>query len=596
MKPEHFVEISRLLLDNPKTSQRELSARSNLSLGLVNSIIKESVECGFLVREEPRKIVLTQEGLARLETNRVKSAIILSAGFGSRFVPLTYEIPKGLLAVHGQPMIERQIEQLQDKGITEIVIVVGYKKERFDYLIDKYGVRLVFNKEYAVKNNLASLYCALPWLDSTYISSSDLWIENNIFNTYESRNWCSCIYKNGPTDEWCVKVSPTDKIEAIEVGGHDSFVIVGPAYFTSASSAMLKQYVTDCYNRPGTQDFFWEQTLIEHASALPININRQTGNVFEFENFEELKKYDLSYGLASEVKGLRIISKVFNTIENEIENIQPVKEGMTNRSFTFTFDSTRYIMRIPGEGTDKLIDRKKEYSTYQVISPLGFCDDLVYIDPEEGYKISKYIEGARTCDPQHMSDVASCMKKLRELHSMELVVDHSFDIFEQIEFYESLWIEPTSCFRDYSETKANVMGLKLHIDAMEKTKALSHIDSVPDNFLFTNEGGKEQIHLIDWEYSGMHDPHVDIAMFAIYSMYDKNQIDALIDCYFISGCSDETRTKIYAYISACGLLWSNWCEYKSHMGVEFGDYATRQYRYAKDYFRIANDRLQIHKQ
>jgi thiamine kinase-like enzyme len=79
---------------------------------------------------------------------------------------------------------------------------------------------------------------------------------------------------------------------------------------------------------------------------------------------------------------------------------------------------------------------------------------------------------------------------------------------------------------------------------------------------------------------------VDIAMFAVYSLYNREQIDALIDCYFTDGCPDITRVKIYAYIAVCGLLWSNWCEYKRHMGVEFGEYALRQYRYAKDFYRI----------
>ena len=55
--------------------------------------------------------------------------------------------------------------------------------------------------------------------------------------------------------------------------------------------------------------------------------------------------------------------------------------------------------------------------------------------------------------------------------------------------------------------------------------------------------------------------------------------------------SDETRIKIYCYIAACGLLWSNWCEYKRNLGVEFGEYSLRQYRYAKDYYRIVQEEL-----
>ena len=115
---------------------------------------------------------------------------------------------------------------------------------------------------------------------------------------------------------------------------------------------------------------------------------------------------------------------------------------------------------------------------------------------------------------------------------------------------------------------------------------LTHIDAVPDNFLFVPGEGGESIRLIDWEYAGMQDPHVDIAMFCIYALYDRAQVDRLIDLYFPEGCADAVRVKIYGYIAACGLLWSNWCEYKRMLGVEFGEYSLRQYQYAKEYYQI----------
>ena len=179
------------------------------------------------------------------------------------------------------------------------------------------------------------------------------------------------------------------------------------------------------------------------------------------------------------------------------------------------------------------------------------------------------------------------MKKLREFHALNLKVDHTFDIFGQIEFYESLWHGAPSVYRDYAKTKENVFLLKEYIDAQEKNYCLTHIDAVPDNFLFT----KEDVYLIDWEYAAMQDPHVDIAMFCIYAMYDREQIDHLIDIYFEDNCKLEIRIKIYCYIAACGLLWSNWCEYKRSLGVEFGEYSLRQYRYAKDFYKIVREEL-----
>ena len=213
---------------------------------------------------------------------------------------------------------------------------------------------------------------------------------------------------------------------------------------------------------------------------------------------------------------------------------------------------------------------------------------MIYINPKNGYKITEFLENSRVCDPQSMDDVAKCMDKLREFHKLKLSVNHKFDIFEEINFYEDLWNGHKSVYRDYEKVKENIFSLKSFIEKNVSIRCISHIDSVADNFLFTEDG---DVRLIDWEYAGMQDPHVDIAMFCIYVMYDRDKIDKVIDFYFNNECDFKTRLKIYSYISACGLLWSNWCEYKRSLGVDFGEYSLMQYRYAKEYYRIVEKEL-----
>ena len=316
------------------------------------------------------------------------------------------------------------------------------------------------------------------------------------------------------------------------------------------------------------------------------------GEAIEINTYEQLRELDGgSNQLKSEV--LNVIAQVFRCGTDEITDIEVLKKGMTNRSFLFSCQGGKYIMRVPGEGTDKLIDRRQEAAVYKVISGKGLCDDPVYIDPETGYKITKYLDGVRVCDAESEEDLRRCMNKLRRFHEMGLRVEHDFDIFGQIEFYENLWNGQPSVYRDYRAVKERVLSLRPYIEAHADTKVLTHIDAVPDNFLFYKDGsGAEFLQLTDWEYAGMQDPHVDIAMFCIYSMYDKDQVDRLIGLYFDKDrVLPETVTKIYALIAACGLLWSNWCEYKQHLGVEFGEYSLRQYRYAKEYYRYAVERM-----
>mgnify|MGYP003234809648 CR=1 FL=1 len=245
---------------------------------------------------------------------------------------------------------------------------------------------------------------------------------------------------------------------------------------------------------------------------------------------------------------------------------------MTNQSFLFSCDGEEYILRIPGVGTSMLIDRKREAAVYNVLKDSDICDHIIYFNKETGYKISRFYRNACVCNAGNDNDAKRCMIFLRNFHQRKYCVEHSFDLWE-----------------DYNSVKKRVLQLKKYVDMQKKESCLCHIDAVPDNFLLV----ENEIHLIDWEYAGMQDPHVDIAMFGIYSLYNRSQMDQLIDFYFEEECSKELRIKIYCYIAICGLLWSNWCEYKRMCGVEFGEYAAKQYQYAKEYFDIVKSEIGI---
>lgn len=284
-------------------------------------------------------------------------------------------------------------------------------------------------------------------------------------------------------------------------------------------------------------------------------------------------------------EAMAFIRRTLGAEREEISRIVPTKTGMTNRSFRFCCRGTEYILRVPGEGTDKLISRKNEAESYRAVAGTGITDRLLALDPHTGYKLTEFWPVTRNCDPENREEVQKCMEFLREFHEMGLEVPHTFDLFREIDFYESL-MEGRSAYPQYAAVKARCLRMKPFLDSMEKPLALTHVDAVPDNFLFVTENGRETIHLIDWEYAGMQDPHLDIAMFAIYAGYDREMLHQLMEWYFRGPCEAGIRKKIYAYVALSGLLWSNWCEYKKALGVDFGDYARMQFRYAEEYSRL----------
>ena len=576
-------DILNALLLEPFINQRILAEVSGHSLGVVNRSLKELIKSGYI----DDSIRPTTKAIKVFKQNTPHRAIILAAGFGMRMVPINTEMPKGLLEVNGEPLIERIIKQLHEVGIQEIYVVVGFMKEKYEYLMDEYGVELVVNPDYATKNNLHSLRLAKEHLENAYIVPCDIWCDRNPFHRHELYSWymVSDLVEN----ESNVRVNRKMELVTVSenVGGN---AMIGISYLTKEDSNTVSTRIKELCKKPQYDGSFWEEALYKKDRMIVAARVVHSADVVEINTYEQLREID-SDSNQLKTDAIHLICEALSAKPEDITDITVLKKGMTNRSFLFTCKGKKYIMRIPGEGTDQLINRRQEASVYHAIADKNICDDIAYINPENGYKITEFLEGAHVCDPTDCEEVKKCMSRLRDFHAMKLKVAHEFDIFGQMEFYETLWDGTPSVYKDYEKTKANVWSLKPYIDAHAGEKILTHIDAVPDNFLFVQKNGKEEIRLIDWEYAGMQDPHVDIAMFCIYSLYNKRQVDRLIAAYFTDGCDDATRIKIYCYIAACGLLWSNWCEYKRNLGVEFGEYSLRQYRYAKDYYRIVQDEL-----
>lgn len=576
-------DILNALLLEPFINQRILAEVSGHSLGVVNRSLKELIKAGYL----NETICPTAKAMSEYKNKTPKRAIILAAGFGMRMVPINTEMPKGLLEVNGEPLIERIIKQLHEVGIQEIYVIVGFMKEKYEYLMDEYGVELVVNPDYAAKNNLHSLRLVKEHLENAYIVPCDIWCDRNPFHRHELYSWymVSDLVEN----ESNVRVNRKMELVTVpeNVGGN---AMIGISYLTKEDADTVSARTEELCKKTQYDGLFWEEALYNKDRMIVAARVVHSTDVVEINTYEQLREID-SDSNQLKTDAIRLICKALCAKPEEVTDITVLKKGMTNRSFLFTCKDKKYIMRIPGEGTDQLINRRQEAAVYYAIADKNICDDIAYINPENGYKITEYLEDARVCDPTDYEDVKKCMNRLRDFHALKLKVAHEFDIFGQMEFYETLWNGTPSVYKDYEKTKANVWSLKPYIDAHTGEKILTHIDAVPDNFLFVQKDGKEEIRLIDWEYAGMQDPHVDIAMFCIYSLYNKRQVDRLIAAYFTDGCDDATRIKIYCYIAACGLLWSNWCEYKRNLGVEFGEYSLRQYRYAKDYYRIVQDEL-----
>ncbi len=560
------------------SSQRKLAALTGQSLGRINNGLKSLQQEGYIKPDYQ----LTSLAWDYLAARRPQNAIILAAGYGLRMAPINTQMPKGLLQVKGVALVERIISFLHEAGISEIDLVVGHLKEMYDYLVDQDQVRLVYNPDYALKNNLHSLQLLSGKIANTYIIPCDIWLAENPFSEYELYSWYAVSSQLDPAS--AVRLARSRQLLP-HLDNSPAPRMIGIAYLDQPAGQILQGRLDQASQDKLYNNAFWEDVLFDR-SGQPLVYGRilSPEQAVEINTYEELRELDSdSASLHSWL--IDLAAEQLLARPAEIRDIAILKKGMTNRSFSFRCRQEKYIMRIPGEGTEQLINRANEYKVYQVLKGEQIAEEVVFMAADSGLKISRYLPDARVCDPNNRTDVKRCMAFLRSFHEKKLLVEHEFDLYERINFYESLWQGQPSIFADYQTSKANVFSLARLLEGLPRSCCLTHIDAVPDNFLLQND----KIYLIDWEYAALQDPHLDLAMFIVYAMYDREQAEFLIDSYFPEGCPAKIRLKIYCYIATAGLLWSNWCEYKRLCGVEFGEYSLRQYRFAKDYYKIATD-------
>lgn len=259
---------------------------------------------------------------------KVDNAVIMAAGLSSRFAPISYEKPKALMTVKSEVLIERQIKQLQAAGITEIVVVVGYMKEKFEYLTKKFGVKLVENYEYATRNNNSTIYAVKNHLKNTYICSADNYFEENPFESEVDDAYYAAVFVDGDTEEWCITYDENNTITDVTIGGCKKWVMLGHAFWTKEFSDRFCEILESEYSKVETINKFWENLYIDHIDELKLKIKKYPDNyIYEFDSLDELRVFDTSYMNDTQSPIIKDVAKELNCEESSLINFYPEKNS-----------------------------------------------------------------------------------------------------------------------------------------------------------------------------------------------------------------------------------------------------------------------------
>lgn len=291
---KQFEILALLEGEEVSLTQREIAEKTGMSVGTVNRVVGYLTEQGFI-----KDGAVTEDGYTALEPYRVKRAVFIAAGFGSRLVPITLNTPKPLVRVKGVRMIDTLLDAIVAAGIEEIYIVRGYLGEQFDQLRYKYPtIQFLDNPLYNEANNISSALCARHLLQNAYVLEADLVLYNpNIITKYRYTS-CFLGVPVETTDDWCYETK-NNIITKVTIGGTNCHQMCGISYWSAADGEKLCEDIKTVYEKPGGKERYWDQVPLTYCKdKYQVEAWKcEPGDIVEIDSFNDLKKIDRTYCL-----------------------------------------------------------------------------------------------------------------------------------------------------------------------------------------------------------------------------------------------------------------------------------------------------------
>lgn len=600
-------KILKYIYENPSTSQRQMSDALTISIGNINSIIKNLNTQNLInieVNDHKYTYSLSKKGIEKLdeyiklskldkisvnnhELKKVKQAVILAAGEKKIF-----EKPVSLLSLEDGKIIDRLIRILNNNGIEKIVIVTGYKSEHFDVYKNNKSITLVNNERYKWTGTMYSLSLAKDYIDDDFILiENDMIFEEraitDLVNDY-NRDCMLITSESGSGDEALVEIRD-GYVYKMSKDIHQFNRIDGEMIGLTKISHNVFNKMLDLFKDNKNPYLNYEYALMDVARDYNVGYIKPDGLVWtEIDNeahydraikyiYPKLKRKEKEFKI-NILKN--ILCSELDINMDEIKNINTVG-GMTNKNFKVTLGDKDYILRIPGNGTEEMISRRSEKHNSILANKLGLDTEILHFNEKNGIKLSAFIENAETINPQtakredNMILVTDILKKL---HKSDVKFDNIFDVFQKIEEYELLLVKNNGKnYEDYLEVKEKVLKLQDILNELGVELTPCHNDTVPENFV----RDEERLYLIDWEYSGMNDPMWDLAAHILECGFTEEDEELFLSTYFEGEVEERYKTKILIFKICQDFLWSIWTNIKEAEGDDFGDYGITRYNRAK---------------
>lgn len=599
------LDLLKLINDKDNISQRKISEELEMSLGKVNSVIKGLKEKGYIeLYSEGNSIryELSENGLIELEKllneqkekrlnihksekKIVKEAVILGAGYNKEF-----NKPPGFLKIEEVLVIERLISQLRSNGIKKIIIVTGYEECYYNEFAKRNkDIYCVSNSDYRWTGSMYSLVLAQKYITDDFILiENDMIFEDRVIEkiiNIENRDCVVLTTESGSGDEVFVEIRD-DYLFKMSKDIHQFNKIDGEMIGISKVSYKLFNLMVREFEGNENPYMNYEYSMLDVARNYKVGYLKFNDLIWgEIDNEEQYRKVrDYIYPIIKRkeihYKKNRIIEEIKLGLKVDANKIGEIVQvgGMTNKNYRVMVDGIEYILRIPGFGTEEMIDRYTEKINAQLASDFGIDADAVYFDEKRGVKISKMILEAETLNPEtakrkkNMDEVAYLLNKL---HNSGMCMENEFDVFSKIQMYENLVNKSNGkMYESYSEIKKEILKLKELLYQYGFELCPCHNDTVAENFIKEKNG---KMYLIDWEYSGLNDRMWDVAAYIIENELSSEEEVLFQRIYLGRDANINERVRVMIHKICQDFLWSIWTLVKEIQGDDFGDYGIKRY-------------------
>lgn len=592
--------ILRSIYNNNNISQRDLSKDFFISLGKVNSTLKELTDENLL--KGTNHYIVTNKGEDLLLKYKVDCAVIITDSEGIKLNPNEEKINKSFIKINNEILIEKTINNLKAIGINKIYIVVGFEKEKFDYLIDKYNVILIYNKDYEKYGSLTSLYSIKDYIKNknSYIINDNLYNENNIFNTYEFEPYFIANYIKEKTHKKQLYTTVQNEILEFVSGGEDSYFLCGITFLTKEFLNKLLYLIERYYEFPQYKKLDYEEIVERNLDILPPIYSYKKENIIEFNNIKDIKNYDESYYGASGFSKEEV-TKTLDIKKENIEYKKLYKEDTKNNYFLFNINKKdeikQYLYIVPNEENEYDFQNKIYEQYYDKLIENNLVDKNTQFVDNKNIKIIEFNEKDEIIDTKDKNNIEYLINIYKNLHkiSVKLNSNQSYLLY-LIEKYENILKQKNinSKFIDFKMTYEKFNIIKNIVKKRKINEVLTNINLYEDNIIRKEDG---KLYFLDFTNVAIGDYLDDITNICSRMCLSVDESIVVLKKYLDvknvnnENIDDELKNVFVMKIALNSMLFVIYSMIKEKTTmIDMEDFELKQYREFKNMIKYLEDK------